>query len=71
MAANRAFPGQHIPTPGPYKPWDETRFAYWDRIMDYQNLVEEDAKSMGWKLMAGGLWRSPRYEDDPAKKADE
>ena len=63
MADKRTCPGQHIPVPGPYAPWRETRTAYWDRIMDYVNLVEEDAKAMGWELMAGGLWRSPWLDE--------
>ncbi len=57
MAENRALPGQCIPVPGSFEPWNETRGTYWDRIMDYVNLVEEDAKSMGWEVQANGLWR--------------
>ncbi|KKK55604.1 hypothetical protein LCGC14_3072870 [marine sediment metagenome] len=70
MAENGLLPGRHIPTPGPYEPWNETRGAYWDRIMDYVKLVEEDAKARGWEVQSSGLWRRIPVNRGPSAKVE-
>jgi len=57
MAENGALPGQHFSTPGPYRPWVETRGVYWDRMMDYVDAVEKDARLLDWEIQASGIWR--------------